>query len=106
MAQTYILPLLEGEAEEKVRCVFIEMQRVAYTVSAWALFWLTSSSRNLISMTRLVQSLKASRLIRYNAIRLNFRALKLSDLPEIRGHLFAALPAGGIAFFDISGAML
>jgi hypothetical protein len=74
VAQTYVLPLLKGKAEEKVRCVgMVEVQMVTYTVSAWALFWLTSSSRNLISITRLVQSLRASRFIRYKAIRLNFK---------------------------------
>jgi hypothetical protein len=28
------------------------------------------------------------------------------NLPETQGHLFAALPTDGIAFFDIFGAML
>jgi len=78
VAQTDVLPLFEGKAKRKVNCFeIVEGQIVAYTVSTCAFFCLTSSSRSLISMTRFVQSLRAFRLIRYKAMRLDFNASRV-----------------------------
>lgn len=93
MAQTDVLPLFEGKAGRKFEMlVTLLLQKVTYTVNACAFFWPTSSSRSLISMTRLVQSLRASRLIRCNVMRLSSSGTGSLDLPKKRVHLFAALP--------------